>query len=142
MHYNLVRVRGKNSFSGSDTHNPFCLISISYVANFNVEDTVVFQGLKVFNSDNSCMFSCSRNVQITFVEKACRWKLFQGYCFESSIAILRRTWNSMKNWRFHWTQFSKSTVITRNLWNRKTTLQQYLSVFCVVSRQIVLLDTY
>ena len=34
------------------------------------------------------------------------------------------------------------TVITRKLWNRKTTLHQYLSVFYVVSRQIVLLDTY
>ena len=35
-----------------------------------------------------------------------------------------------------------STVITRKQWNRKTTLQQYLSVFDGVTKQIVLLDTY
>ena len=33
------------------------------------------------------------------------------------------------------------TVITRKLWNRKTTLFQYLSVFDVVTKQKVLLDT-
>ena len=35
----------------------------------NVEDIVVFIGLKVFNSDNSVNFSCSLNAQRTFVEK-------------------------------------------------------------------------
>jgi len=36
----------------------------------NVKDIVVFQDLKVFNDfDNSYMFSCSRNAQVTFVEK-------------------------------------------------------------------------
>ena len=36
----------------------------------NVEDIVVFTGLKVlFRSDNSSMFSNSRNAQFTFVEK-------------------------------------------------------------------------
>ena len=30
---------------------------------------VVFLGLKVFNSDTSNMFFCSRNVQVNFVEK-------------------------------------------------------------------------
>ena len=34
------------------------------------------------------------------------------------------------------------TVITRKQWNRKTTLKEYLSVFHVVTQQIVLLDTY
>lgn len=33
----------------------------------NVEDIVVFTWLKVFNSDYSKLFSCSRNVQVTFV---------------------------------------------------------------------------
>ena len=34
------------------------------------------------------------------------------------------------------------TVITRKLWNGRTTLQQYLSEFDVVTKNIVLLDTY
>ena len=34
------------------------------------------------------------------------------------------------------------TVKTRKKWNRKTTLLQYLCVFNVVTKQIVLLDTY
>ena len=34
-----------------------------------VEDIVVFIGLKVFNSDNSRMFSLSKNARVTFVEK-------------------------------------------------------------------------
>ena len=34
-----------------------------------MEDIVVFQGLKAFNSENSFMFSCSGNAQATFVEK-------------------------------------------------------------------------
>ena len=34
----------------------------------NVQDIVVMLGLKVFNYDNSYMFSCRRNAQITFVE--------------------------------------------------------------------------
>ena len=34
----------------------------------NVEDVVVFLGLKVLNSENF-FFSCSRNAQVTFVEK-------------------------------------------------------------------------
>jgi len=33
----------------------------------SLEDIVVFPGLKVFNSDNSCMFFCSRNAQVTSV---------------------------------------------------------------------------
>ena len=39
-------------------------------------------------------------------------------------------------------RMGRSTVITRKQWNRKTTLQQYLSVFDGVTKQIVLLDTY
>ena len=35
-----------------------------------------------------------------------------------------------------------STVITKEKWNRKTTLWQYLNVFDGVTKQIVLLDTY
>ena len=35
-----------------------------------------------------------------------------------------------------------TTVITRKQWNRKTTLQQYLSVFDGVTKQIVLPDSY
>ena len=34
----------------------------------NVEDIVVSRSLKVFNSNNANMFSCSRNAQVTFVE--------------------------------------------------------------------------
>ena len=34
-----------------------------------------------------------------------------------------------------------TTVITRKQWNRKTTLQQYLSVFDGVTKQTVLPDT-
>ena len=34
------------------------------------------------------------------------------------------------------------TVITRKLWNGRTTLQQFLSEFDVVTKNIVLLDTY
>ena len=41
---------------------------ILYLIN-NVEDIVVSQGLKMFISDDSNMFSCSRNAQVTFVEK-------------------------------------------------------------------------
>ena len=36
----------------------------------NVEDIVVFINLKVFNSDNSQMFSCNRNAQISFAENS------------------------------------------------------------------------
>ena len=36
-----------------------------YIIN-NVEDIVVFLGLNVFKSDNSYMFSCRRNAQVTF----------------------------------------------------------------------------
>ena len=34
----------------------------------NGDEIVVFLGLKLFNSDNSC-FSCSGNAQVTFMEK-------------------------------------------------------------------------
>ena len=36
----------------------------------------------------------------------------------------------------------KTTVITRKLWNSKTTLYQFFRVFDVVTKQIVLLETY
>ena len=35
----------------------------------NLEDIDIFLGLKMFNSDNFYMFSCSRNAQVTLVEK-------------------------------------------------------------------------
>ena len=35
----------------------------------NVDDIVIFPGLKMFNSDNFYMFSCSRNAQVTLMEK-------------------------------------------------------------------------
>ena len=34
----------------------------------SLEDIVIFLGLKVLNSDNSYMFSSSRNAQVTFLE--------------------------------------------------------------------------
>ena len=48
-----------------------CYIKIAIYIYFllnDVEDIVVFLGLKVLYSDNSYMFSCSRNAQVTFVE--------------------------------------------------------------------------
>ena len=39
-------------------------------------------------------------------------------------------------------KYNLKTVLTRNQWNRKTTLKQNLSVFDVILKQIVLLDTY
>ena len=39
-------------------------------------------------------------------------------------------------------KYNLKTVLTRNQWNRKTTLKQYLSVFDDILKQIVLLDTY
>ena len=41
--------------------------TLEYLINID-EDTVVFLGLKVFVFDNSYMFSCSRNAQVTFVK--------------------------------------------------------------------------
>jgi len=35
----------------------------------NAKDIDVVLGLKVFNSDISCMFSCSKNTQVMFVQK-------------------------------------------------------------------------
>ena len=35
----------------------------------NVENIVGFLGLTVFHSDNSYMFSCTRNAQVTLGEK-------------------------------------------------------------------------
>ena len=35
----------------------------------NFEDIVVFLRVKVFNSDDSYMFSCGKNAQVTLVEK-------------------------------------------------------------------------
>ena len=34
-----------------------------------MEDIVIILGLKVLSSDNSYMFSCSRNTHVSFVEK-------------------------------------------------------------------------
>ena len=42
--------------------------TLRYLLN-NKEDIVFFLCLKVFNSDYSCLFSCSRNVEITFTGK-------------------------------------------------------------------------
>ena len=44
----------------------------------NGDEIVVFLGLKLFNSDNSC-FSCSGNAQVTFMEKP----LFKKSVFEN-----------------------------------------------------------
>ena len=49
----------------SDSQRYHCNL---YLIN-NVEDIFPFLGLKMFNNDNSCMFSCSRNPQVTLVEK-------------------------------------------------------------------------
>ena len=35
----------------------------------DVERSVVFQGLKVFNFDKTSMYPCSRNAQVIFVKK-------------------------------------------------------------------------
>ena len=43
----------------------------------DMEDIVVFLGLKLFNSDNINMFSCSRNAQVTFIEKLSVWKVIK-----------------------------------------------------------------
>ena len=43
----------------------------------DMEDIVVFLGLKLFNSDNINMFSCSRNAQVTFIEKLSAWKVIK-----------------------------------------------------------------
>ena len=39
-------------------------------------------------------------------------------------------------------KYNLKTVLTRNQWNRKTTLKQNLSVFDVILNQIVVPDTY
>ena len=43
----------------------------------NMEDIIVFLSLKLFNSDDINMFSCSRNAQVTFIEKLSVWKVIK-----------------------------------------------------------------
>ena len=51
---------------GSDRFTAVSLKSL-YLIN-NLEEMIVFLGLKVFNSDNSFIFRCSGITQITFAE--------------------------------------------------------------------------
>ena len=46
----------------------FTTVPLKLLSEKNVLYFVVFQGLKVFNSDNSYVFSFSKNAKVTFVE--------------------------------------------------------------------------
>ena len=50
-------------------HTWFTTLPLKPFSFNNVEDIVVFLGLKVFVSENSYMFACSRNAPVTYAEK-------------------------------------------------------------------------
>ena len=43
--------------------------SVLYPSHLYLVLIVVLLGLKVFNSDNSCIFFCSRNAHVTFIKQ-------------------------------------------------------------------------
>ena len=70
----------------------------------SLEDVVAFLGIKVSNSENSYMFSCSRNADVTFVEKP---------QFKMSVFKIKRT--SISNSYFIRHLALKVTVVSRTL---------------------------
>ena len=60
-----------------------------YLIHF-AEDIFIFLGLKVIHSDISCMFSCSRNAQVPFVEKP---KIENKVVQNSKHCYLIHTWS-------------------------------------------------
>ena len=91
--------------------------------------------------------------------KICLWNLWNRFIFRHWNFFFHQIFESFKilkgfastDWKVHFpaqcnihlihTHYA-TTVITKKLWNRKTTLSQYLSVFDVVTKQIVLPDTF
>ena len=61
----------------------------------NVEDIVVFLGLKVFNSDNFYTFSCNRNARVTFVKNP-QWKIFMKNILISNSYLIRHSFEGAR----------------------------------------------